>query len=170
MESSEEKKNYCSQNLNKASHEENFQFREASQSYRNRLIRAIEYLKEPDLVNEKQLESAEDSVNDEKERLKKAVAMMTKPTGVKFADLTGINNAKNILPETIVWSVKAPYLFKNSRQWVKEKLFFGVIQPPGNGKTMLVCAAAAETECNLLTVRASNLLSKWGREDAKMHF
>lgn len=64
--------------------------------------------------------------------------MSTKPN-VHFADIAGLDTAKQLLTEAVVWPILIPDFFKGIRKPWKGVLMSG---PPGTGKTLLAKAVA----------------------------
>lgn len=86
-------------------------------------------------------------------------------TGVRFADISGQEKAKAALEEMVVLPALRPDLFTGLRAPARGLLMFG---PPGNGKTLLARALAAEASSNLINMSSSTLTSKWLGEGEKL--
>ena len=86
-------------------------------------------------------------------------------TGVSWADVSGQEKAKTALHEMVVMPTLRPELFTGLREPAKGLLMFG---PPGNGKTLLARALAAEASSNLINISSSSLTSKWLGEGEKL--
>jgi len=80
---------------------------------------------------------------------------------VSFADIIGLDSAKQALHEALLWPAMAdPSLFSGVRSQMRGLLLYG---PPGCGKTMLARAAAAEL-CNhaaFFHVQPGDIMSKF---------
>jgi len=86
-------------------------------------------------------------------------------TGVSWSDVSGQEKAKSALHEMVVLPTLRPELFTGLREPARGLLLFG---PPGNGKTLLARALAAEASSNLINISSSSLTSKWLGEGEKM--
>jgi len=86
-------------------------------------------------------------------------------TGVRFSDISGQEKAKAALQEMVVLPSLRPDLFTGLRAPARGLLLFG---PPGNGKTLLARALAAEASSNLINISSSSLTSKWLGEGEKL--
>lgn len=82
----------------------------------------------------------------------------------KFEGIYGMDDAKTALKESLVLPRLHPNLFQGERRPWNSILLFG---PPGTGKSHLSSAIAKETGCPLLTVSASEIVSKWQGESEK---
>jgi len=83
-------------------------------------------------------------------------------SGVEWSDVIGLEDAKRIIREAIVYPYLRPDLFPLG--WPNGILLFG---PPGCGKTLLVAAAAKEVKGTLYTLDAATVMSKWLGESEK---
>jgi len=84
---------------------------------------------------------------------------------VKWTDVGGLEDVKKDLREAVEWPLKYPQVFERLRtKPPKGILLFG---PPGTGKTLLAKAVANESECNFISVKGPELLSKWVGESEK---
>ncbi|MCS4541277.1 MAG: CDC48 family AAA ATPase [Euryarchaeota archaeon] len=84
---------------------------------------------------------------------------------VHWEDIGGLESVKQALREAVEWPLKYPDAFRKiGVRAPKGILLFG---PPGTGKTMLVKAVATESEANFISVKGSELLSKWFGETEK---
>jgi len=89
------------------------------------------------------------------------LVMKEKPD-VTWAQVIGLEDAKNALRESIIYPAKRPDLFPLG--WPKGMLLYG---PPGTGKTMLAAATANEMDGYFINVDASAMMSKWLGEAEK---
>ena len=98
--------------------------------------------------------------NDKKNNFEDMV-MKEKPD-VRWADVIGVDDAKNALRESIVYPTKRSDLFPLG--WPRGILLYG---PPGCGKTILAAATAHELDGYFINVDGSSMMSKWLGEAEK---
>ncbi len=84
---------------------------------------------------------------------------------VHWADIGGLENAKQELKEAVEWPLQKPDAFK--RLGVKPPKGILLYGPPGTGKTMLAKAVATESQANFISIKGPELLSKWVGESEK---
>ena len=86
--------------------------------------------------------------------------------GVRWEDIVGLESAKRVVREAVVYPLRYPQLFAGSlvAPW-RALLLFG---PPGNGKTLLAKAVASECRTTFFNVSAATLVSKWHGDSEKM--
>ncbi len=111
-------------------------------------------------------ESDEEKNNNKKlmNRLEGTI-VMEKPN-VQWADVAGLEGAKEALKEAVILPIKFPHLFSGNRKPWKSILLFG---PPGTGKSFLAKAVATEANnSTFFSVSSSNLVSKWLGESEKL--
>jgi transitional endoplasmic reticulum ATPase len=84
---------------------------------------------------------------------------------VKWTDVGGLEEVKQDLREAVEWPLKYGEIYTALQtKPPKGILLFG---PPGTGKTLLAKAVANESECNFISVKGPELLSKWVGESEK---
>lgn len=86
---------------------------------------------------------------------------------VNFSDIVGLEDAKRLVRESVVFPIKYPQLFEGSallKPW-KGLLLYG---PPGTGKTMLAKAIATECKTTFFNISASSIVSKWRGDSEKL--
>src|SRR5918993_886310 len=84
---------------------------------------------------------------------------------IKWGDVGGLYNAKRVLHDNLIMSIKEPDSF--SRMGVRAPrgaLLFG---PPGCGKTLIAKSLATISSANIIVVRGPEVLSKWVGESEK---
>jgi vacuolar protein-sorting-associated protein 4 len=135
-------------------------YQERVAAYQNR-IKALQ-------MNNVDIEPAVDpkaSPEEQKQSLTKneldSLIMKEKPN-VSWAEVIGLDDAKNALRESIVYPAKRPDLFPLG--WPRGILLYG---PPGCGKTVLAAATASEIDGYFINVDAASMMSKWLGEAEK---
>jgi transitional endoplasmic reticulum ATPase len=84
---------------------------------------------------------------------------------VLWNDVGGLKKSRQEILETIEWPLSHPERFRDMGiQPPKGVLLYG---PPGTGKTLIAKAVATETNANFISIRGSQLLSKWMGESEK---
>ena len=84
--------------------------------------------------------------------------MVQVPT-VGWDDVGGLDEARETLREGIELPLKHPDAFH--RLGIRPAKGFLLYGPPGTGKTLLAKAVAKEAEANFISIKSSDLLSKW---------
>ncbi len=85
--------------------------------------------------------------------------VMVQTPDVGWDDVGGVDEAQEKLKEGVELPLKHPEAFhKLGIRPAKGFLLYG---PPGTGKTLLAKAVAKEAEANFISIKSSDLLSKW---------
>ncbi|WP_334183005.1 CDC48 family AAA ATPase [Novosphingobium sp.] len=85
--------------------------------------------------------------------------VMVQVPNIGWADIGGLDQAQLKLKEGVELPLKNPEAFhKLGIRSAKGFLLYG---PPGTGKTLLAKAVAKEAEANFISIKSSDLLSKW---------
>ncbi|TYC89338.1 CDC48 family AAA ATPase [Novosphingobium sp. BW1] len=85
--------------------------------------------------------------------------VMVQVPNIGWDDIGGLDAAQTRLKEGIELPLKNPAAFhKMGIRSAKGFLLYG---PPGTGKTLLAKAVAKEAEANFISIKSSDLLSKW---------
>ncbi|XP_021941023.1 katanin p60 ATPase-containing subunit A-like 2 isoform X2 [Zootermopsis nevadensis] len=84
---------------------------------------------------------------------------------VHWKDIMGLEEAKRLLKEAVVYPTKYPELFSGVLAPWKGLLLYG---PPGTGKTLLAKAVATECKTTFFNISASSIISKWRGDSEKL--
>ena len=85
--------------------------------------------------------------------------VMVQAPKVGWADIGGVDDAQEKLREGVELPLKNPKAFE--RLGIRPAKGFMLYGPPGTGKTLLAKAVAKEAEANFISMKSSDLLSKW---------
>ncbi|XP_068609052.1 katanin p60 ATPase-containing subunit A-like 2 [Brachionichthys hirsutus] len=84
---------------------------------------------------------------------------------VRWEDIIGLEDAKRLVKEAVVYPIKYPQLFTGILCPWKGLLLYG---PPGTGKTLLAKAVATECKTTFFNISASSIVSKWRGDSEKL--
>ncbi|VDI47900.1 katanin p60 ATPase-containing subunit A1 [Mytilus galloprovincialis] len=84
---------------------------------------------------------------------------------VKWDDIIGLDHAKRLSKEAVVYPIKYPQLFRGILSPWKGLLLYG---PPGTGKTLLAKAIATECHTTFFNISATSIVSKWRGDSEKL--
>ena len=85
--------------------------------------------------------------------------VMVQVPNIGWSDIGGITDAIDKLKEGVELPLKNPEAFR--RLGIRPAKGFLLYGPPGTGKTLLAKAVAKEAEANFISIKSSDLLSKW---------
>ncbi|XP_013197630.1 fidgetin-like protein 1 [Amyelois transitella] len=91
--------------------------------------------------------------------------IIDKGTPIGWDDIAGLQMAKSVIQEAVVWPLLRPDIFTGLRRPPKGILLFG---PPGTGKTLIGKCVAAQCKATFFSISASSLTSKWIGDGEKM--
>ncbi|KAB2916726.1 MAG: CDC48 family AAA ATPase [Hyphomicrobiaceae bacterium] len=89
----------------------------------------------------------------------------TEISNVRWEDVGGAEEIKELLTEVVLWQLKYDVLFR--RAGVRAPKGVLLCGAPGTGKTLLAKALAGETEANFIAVKGPQLLSRWVGESER---
>uniref|UniRef100_A0A668SX61 AAA+ ATPase domain-containing protein n=1 Tax=Oreochromis aureus TaxID=47969 RepID=A0A668SX61_OREAU len=84
---------------------------------------------------------------------------------LRWEDIIGLEDAKRLVKEAVVYPIKYPQLFTGILSPWKGLLLYG---PPGTGKTLLAKAVATECKTTFFNISASSIVSKWRGDSEKL--
>ncbi|EAT38889.1 AAEL009254-PA [Aedes aegypti] len=91
--------------------------------------------------------------------------IMDRFTPLTWEDIAGLEYAKTIIQEAVVWPILRPDIFTGLRRPPRGILLFG---PPGTGKTLIGKCIASQSKSTFFSISASSLTSKWIGDGEKM--
>lgn len=91
--------------------------------------------------------------------------IMDSSAPICWDDIAGLEFAKTIIKEVVVWPLLRPDIFTGLRRPPKGILLFG---PPGTGKTLIGKCIASQSGSTFFSISASSLTSKWIGDGEKM--
>ncbi|XP_065074647.1 fidgetin-like protein 1 [Ochlerotatus camptorhynchus] len=91
--------------------------------------------------------------------------IMDRFSPLTWEDIAGLDYAKTIIQEAIVWPILRPDIFTGLRKPPRGILLFG---PPGTGKTLIGKCIASQSKSTFFSISASSLTSKWIGDGEKM--
>ncbi|XP_026671132.1 fidgetin-like protein 1 isoform X2 [Ceratina calcarata] len=91
--------------------------------------------------------------------------IMDSKSTTSWDDIAGLEYAKKIIKEVVVYPMLRPDIFTGLRRPPKGILLFG---PPGTGKTLIGKCIASQSKSTFFSISASSLTSKWMGDGEKM--
>ena len=109
-------------------------------------------------------EEAKIGVENERESSKEKFLPIEKPN-ITFKDVGGLKSVKEEIRKAIIYPFKHPEIYEMYGKKAGESiLLYG---PPGCGKTYIAKAAAGECNASFISIKSSDVFSKWLGESEK---
>ncbi len=84
---------------------------------------------------------------------------------VRWSDIGGLEDVKQMLKEVVEWPLKYPEAFK--RMGIKPPSGVLLYGPPGTGKTLLAKAVATEAGANFISIKGPEIYTMWVGESER---
>ena len=142
--------------------------REAAMKTLRRILPEIDLDEEkiPSELLDKLKVTAEDFENALREVQPSAVReVYVESPNVKWEDVAGLDDVIQVIKESVEWPLKKPEAFE--RMGIDPPRGVLLYGAPGTGKTLLAKAVATESETNFISIKGSEILSKWVGESEK---
>jgi transitional endoplasmic reticulum ATPase len=96
---------------------------------------------------------------DDEEETKADKWIVTNPPKTSFNDVAGLDDVKKVIQLRVIYPLQHPDI----TQKFKKRAGGGVLLygPPGTGKTMIARAIACELDATFMSVKCSDIMSKW---------
>lgn len=91
--------------------------------------------------------------------------MLVGESFVSWGDIGGLDEAKQLLVEAVIYPDIMPNFFRGVRRPSRGVMLYG---PPGTGKTLLAKAVASECKATFFNISPATLTSKWRGESEKL--
>jgi transitional endoplasmic reticulum ATPase len=96
---------------------------------------------------------------DEETEAKAEKWIVTNPPKTSFDDVAGLDDVKKIITLRVIYPLRHPEVTQKFKKRAGGgALLYG---PPGTGKTMIARAIACELDATFMSVRCSDIMSKW---------
>ncbi|RLJ06765.1 MAG: AAA family ATPase, partial [Candidatus Aenigmatarchaeota archaeon] len=143
--------------------------KEAAMAALRRVLPGISWKKEKELPKEV-LEKLQVTMQDFKTALKLVGPsamreVLVEVPNVRWSDIGGLEEVKQLLKEVVEWPLKHPEIFK--RMGIKPPSGILLYGPPGTGKTLLAKAVANESGANFISVKGPEIYTMWVGESER---
>jgi transitional endoplasmic reticulum ATPase len=99
------------------------------------------------------------TVDDEEVETKADKWIVTNPPKTSFNDVAGLEDVKKVIQLRVIYPLQHPEITQKFRKRAGGGvLLYG---PPGTGKTMIARAIACELDAAFMSVKCSDIMSKW---------
>lgn len=124
-----------------------------------RLIDIAKELEGKDKVQKGKSTKAQSVPVDEEEEVKADKWVVTNPPETSFDDVAGLEDVKKAINLRVIYPLRNPEITKRfGKRAGGGVLLYG---PPGTGKTMIARAIACELDATFMSIKCSDIMSKW---------